>query len=171
MHDTKPLLINSSFPAIVRRRLAVLQVNLGYLCNLSCVHCHVNAGPKRTESMSRETIEHVLTLAETANIHTVDLTGGAPEMHPDFRYMVRAIRDRGIAVIDRCNLTILEAPGYEDLAQFLAAQHVQITASLPCYREENVDKQRGKGVFHDSLMALRRLNRLGVTVSRIASCN
>lgn len=161
MYDTKPLLLNSSFPAIVRKRLAVLQVNLGYLCNLSCVHCHVNAGPKRIESMSRETIEHVLTLAETANVHTVDLTGGAPEMHPDFRYVVRAIRDRGITVIDRCNLTILEAPGYEDLAQFLAAQHVQITASLPCYREENVDKQRGKGVFHDSLMALRRLNRLG----------
>ncbi len=161
MHDTKPHLLNSDFPAIVRKPLAVLQVNLGYLCNLSCVHCHVNAGPKRTESMSREIIEQVLTLAEAANIHTLDLTGGAPEMHPDFRYLVRAARDRGIEVIDRCNLTILEAPGYEDLAEFLAAQQAQITASLPCYLKENVDKQRGKGVFRDSLAALQRLNKLG----------
>ncbi len=161
MHDTKPLLANSDFPAISRKPLAVLQVNLGYLCNLSCVHCHVNAGPKRTEMMSRETIEQVLALAEAANINSLDLTGGAPEMHPDFRYLVRAARDRGIEVIDRCNLTILEAPGYEDLAEFLAAQHVQITASLPCYQQENVDKQRGKGVFKDSLAALQRLNGLG----------
>ncbi len=161
MHDTKRLLANSDFPAIFRKPLAILQVNLGYLCNLSCVHCHVNAGPKRTEMMSRETIEQVLALAEAANINSLDLTGGAPEMHPDFRYLVRAARDRGIEVIDRCNLTILEAPGYEDLAEFLAAQHMQITASLPCYLQENVDKQRGKGVFKHSLAALQRLNRLG----------
>jgi len=161
MHDTKPHLLNSDFPAISRKPLAVLQVNLGYLCNLSCVHCHVNAGPKRTEMMSRETIEQVLVLAEAANIHTLDLTGGAPEMHPDFRYLVRAARDRGIEVIDRCNLTILEEPEYADLAVFLAAQQVNIVASLPCYLEENVDKQRGKGVFRDSLTALQRLNKLG----------
>jgi len=161
MHDTKPHLLSSDFPSISRKPLTVLQVNLGYLCNLSCVHCHVNAGPKRTEMMSRETIEQVLALAESANIHTLDLTGGAPEMHPDFRYLVRAARDRGIEVIDRCNLTILEASGYEDLAEFMAAQQVQITASLPCYLEENVDKQRGKGVFRDSLAALQRLNKLG----------
>ncbi len=161
MHDTKPHLLNSDFPAIFRKPLEILQVNLGYLCYLSCVHCHVNAGPKRTKSMSRVTIEQLLALAEAANIHTLDLTGGAPEMHPDFRYLVRAARNRGIVVIDRCNLTILEAPGYEDLAGFLAAQQVQITASLPCYLEENVDKQRGKGVFRDSLTALQRLNRLG----------
>jgi radical SAM/Cys-rich protein len=161
MYDTKPLLINSDFPAIFRRPLQVLQVNLGYLCNLSCVHCHVNAGPKRTEMMSSETIEQILALAHTANIQTIDLTGGAPEMHPDFRYLVRAARDQGIDVIDRCNLTILEAPGYEDMADFLAAQQVKIVASLPCYLEDNVDKQRGKGVFRDSLIALQRLNRLG----------
>jgi radical SAM/Cys-rich protein len=161
MHDTRPLLAGSDFPVIFRKPLEILQINLGYLCNLSCVHCHVNAGPKRTEMMSLETLDQVLMLAEAANIHTLDLTGGAPEMHPDFRYLVRAARDRGIVVIDRCNLTILEAPGYEDLAEFLAAQQVQITASLPCYLEENVDKQRGKGVFRDSLTALQRLNKLG----------
>jgi radical SAM/Cys-rich protein len=161
MHDTKLLLIDSDFPALFRKPLEVLQINLGYLCNLSCVHCHVNAGPKRTEMMSRETIDQVLALAEVANIHTLDLTGGAPEMHADFRYLVRAARDRGIEVIDRCNLTILEQPAYADLAEFLAAQQVNIVASLPCYLEENVDKQRGKGVFKDSLSALQRLNRLG----------
>ncbi|MDT4288079.1 arsenosugar biosynthesis radical SAM protein ArsS [Methylomonas sp. MO1] len=161
MHDTKSLLVNSDFPAIFRKPLEILQINLGYRCNLSCVHCHVNAGPKRTEMMSRETIDQVLALAETANIHTLDLTGGAPEMHADFRYLVRAARDRGIEVIDRCNLTILEDPEYADLATFLAAQQVNIVASLPCYLEENVDKQRGKGVFKDSLAALQRLNRLG----------
>lgn len=161
MHDSKPRLLNSDFPAIYRKPLQILQLNLGYLCNLSCVHCHVNAGPKRTEMMSRETIDQVLALAEAANIHTLDLTGGAPEMHADFRYLVRIARERGIEVIDRCNLTILEAPGYEDMADFLAAQQVQIVASLPCYLEDNVDKQRGKGVFKDSLAALQRLNRLG----------
>ncbi|OQW65970.1 MAG: radical SAM protein [Proteobacteria bacterium ST_bin11] len=161
MHDTKPLLTNSDFPSVFRKPLEILQINLGYLCNLSCVHCHVNAGPKRTEMMSRETIDHVLALAEAANIHTLDLTGGAPEMHADFRYLVRAARDRGIEVIDRCNLTILEEPAYADLAEFLAAQQVNIVASLPCYLEENVDNQRGKGVFKDSLAALQRLNRLG----------
>ncbi|NOV28523.1 arsenosugar biosynthesis radical SAM (seleno)protein ArsS [Methylomonas sp. ZR1] len=161
MHDTKPLLADSDFPAIFRKSLQILQINLGYRCNLSCVHCHVNAGPKRTEMMSRETIDEILALADAANIHSLDLTGGAPEMHPDFRYLVRAARDRGIAVIDRCNLTILEEPEYADLAAFLAAQQVKIVASLPCYLEENVDKQRGKGVFKDSLAALQRLNRLG----------
>ena len=161
MHDCKPRLLNSDFPAIFRRSLDILQLNLGYLCNLSCVHCHVNAGPKRTEMMSRETIEQILALAEATNIHTLDLTGGAPEMHTDFRYLVKTARDKGMTVIDRCNLTILEAPGHEDLADFLAAQQVQIVASLPCYLEDNVDKQRGKGVFKDSLAALQRLNHLG----------
>lgn len=161
MHDTKALLVDSDFPAIFRGPLEILQLNLGYRCNLSCVHCHVNAGPKRTEAMSRETIEQVLALAAEADIHTLDLTGGAPEMHADFRYLVTTARERGITVIDRCNLTILEQPGYEDLAGFLAGQQVQIVASLPCYLEENVDKQRGKGVFQASLTALQRLNRLG----------
>jgi len=161
MHDTNPLLGGSDFPALFRKPLDVLQINLGYRCNLSCVHCHVNAGPKRTEMMGRETIGQILALADAANIQTLDLTGGAPEMHPDFRYLVRAARDRGIEVIDRCNLTILEEPDYADLAEFLAAQQVSIVASLPCYFEDNVDKQRGKGVFKNSLAALQRLNRLG----------
>ncbi|WP_432743199.1 arsenosugar biosynthesis radical SAM (seleno)protein ArsS [Methylobacter sp. G7] len=161
MHDTRPLLANSDFPAISRKPLEILQVNLGYLCNLSCVHCHVNAGPKRTEMISLETLDQVLALAQAANIHTLDLTGGAPEMHPHFHYLVKAARDLGIKVIDRCNLTILEDERYLDLAEFLANQQVEITASLPCYLEENVDKQRGKGVFKDSITALQRLNRLG----------
>lgn len=161
MHDCKPFLLDSDFPAIARKPLEILQINLGYRCNLSCVHCHVNAGPKRNEMMSRETVDQILTLADTANIHTLDLTGGAPEMHPDFKYLVRTARDLGIAIIDRCNLTILEADGYQDMADFFAAQQVSIVASLPCYLEDNVDKQRGKGVFRDSLAALRRLNRLG----------
>ncbi len=161
MLDSKPFLANSHFPAIFRKSLQTLQINLGYQCNLSCVHCHVNAGPKRTEMMSRETIEQILALAEATNIHTLDLTGGAPELHPEFRYLVRTARDRGIEVIDRCNLTILEELEYPDLAEFLAAQQVIIIASLPCYLQENVDKQRGKGVFKDSIAALQRLNRLG----------
>jgi radical SAM/Cys-rich protein len=161
MHDCKPLLLNSDFPVVARKPLEILQINLGYRCNLSCVHCHVNAGPKRTEAMSRETLEQILALADDANLHTLDLTGGAPEMHPDFKYLVRAARDRGITVIDRCNLTILEADGYQDMAEFLAGQQVNIVASLPCYLEDNVDKQRGKGVFRDSMAALQRLNRLG----------
>jgi len=161
MHDTRPLLIDSDFPAVSRKPLEILQVNLGYLCNLSCVHCHVNAGPKRTELMSLETLEHVLALAEAAGIHTLDLTGGAPEMHPHFRYLVTTARGKDINIIDRCNLTILEDEHYAGMAEFLADQQVEITASLPCYLEENVDKQRGKGVFKDSLAALQRLNALG----------
>ena len=161
MHDTQPLLAGSDFPAIFRKPLEILQVNLGYLCNLSCVHCHVNAGPKRTELMSLATLEQVLVVAEAAGIHTLDLTGGAPEMHPHFQYLVTEARSRGISVIDRCNLTILEDKRYVGLAEFLAEQQVEITASLPCYLEENVDKQRGKGVFKDSLTALKRLNQLG----------
>lgn len=162
MHDTKPLLpAGSGFPAIFRRPLEVLQLNLGYLCNLSCVHCHVSAGPKRTELMSRDIIDRVLALAEAPDIHTLDLTGGAPEMHSEFKHLVRSARKAGLKVIDRCNLTILEHPDYADMADFLADQQVEIVASLPCYLQENVDKQRGKGVFKDSLAALRRLNRLG----------
>jgi radical SAM/Cys-rich protein len=161
MHDTRPLLADSDFPAIFRKPLEILQVNLGYLCNLSCVHCHVNAGPNRTEMMSLGTLEQVLALAQAAPIHTLDLTGGAPEMHPNFKYLVKAARELGIKVIDRCNLTILEDTRYAGLAEFLAEQQVEVTASLPCYLEENVDKQRGKGVFKDSLSALQRLNQLG----------
>jgi radical SAM/Cys-rich protein len=161
MHDTRPLLADSDFPVIFRKPLEILQVNLGYLCNLSCLHCHVNAGPNRTEMMSLETLEQLLALAQAAHINTLDLTGGAPEMHPNFKYLVKAAREQGIKVIDRCNLTILEDTRYVGLAEFLAEQQVEVTASLPCYLEENVDKQRGKGVFKDSLSALQRLNQLG----------
>ena len=161
MHDTRPLLANSDFPAVSRKPLEILQINLGYLCNLSCVHCHVNAGPKRTELMNDETLQQVLSFARASGIHTLDLTGGAPEMHPSFRELVSEARKQDMKVIDRCNLTILQEPDYTGLAEFLAEHQVEIVASLPCYLEENVDKQRGKGVFKDSLAALQQLNRLG----------
>ena len=161
MHDTRPLLQQLHFPSLTRQSLRVLQVNLGYVCNLSCVHCHVNAGPKRTESMTLATLEQVLQFAQTAQIQTLDLTGGAPEMHPHFRYAVSRARDLGMQVIDRCNLSILQEPDYSDLAAFLAQQQVEIVASLPCYLQDNVDKQRGKGVFKQSIAALQRLNQLG----------
>ncbi len=161
MHATLPLLNHSTFPQIHRDRLQILQVNLGYLCNLSCIHCHVNAGPKRTELMTREIIDQVLQFLRKEHISTLDLTGGAPEMNPNFRYLVMAARKDGIHVIDRCNLTILEEPGYTDMAEFLARNTVEITASLPCYKEDNVDRQRGNGVFDSSILALQRLNALG----------
>ncbi len=162
MHNTLPLLQVTDFPAVYRARLTTLQVNLGYLCNQSCVHCHVNAGPKRTELMSQETIEQVLAMLRAQpQIQTLDITGGAPEMNPHFRYLVTAARALGREVIDRCNLTVMEQPGHEDLAEFLAAQQVEITASLPCYLVENVDRQRGGGVFEASIRCLRRLNALG----------
>lgn len=161
MLDTRPLLEETDFPRIFRGKLSILQVNLGYLCNLSCVHCHVNAGPKRTELMSRETIDQVLAFIDKKNIKVLDLTGGAPEMNPEFRYLVTEARKRNVEVIDRCNLTILNEPGYEDLAQFLADHKVIVTASLPCYSEQNVEQQRGKGVFAESIQALQKLNSLG----------
>lgn len=161
MHDTLPYLENSDFPEIFRKPLEVLQINLGYLCNLSCIHCHVNAGPQRKELMSKETIDQVIQFLKESNIHTLDLTGGAPEMNPHFKYLVSAARKIGIKIIDRCNLVILEEVGYEYLADFLADSEVEICASLPCYLEDNVDKQRGKGVFAKSISALKKLNNLG----------
>lgn len=161
MHATLPLLARLRFPTVTRVKLETLQVNLGYKCNQSCVHCHVNAGPKRIEMMNQETVAQVLAFAERARIQTLDLTGGAPELNPHFRFLVQGVRERGVRVIDRCNLTILDEPGQEDLAEFLAANRVEITASLPCYLEENVDAQRGKGVFQGSIKGLRKLNSLG----------
>ena len=162
MHDTLHLLTQTDFPAIRRRGIETLQLNLGYRCNQSCLHCHVNAGPKRTEEMTAETIDAVLAfIAASPGIRTIDLTGGAPELNPQFRRLVIAARARGLRVIDRCNLTILEEPGFADLADFLAGHRVEIVASLPCYLEENVDRQRGKGVFEASLRALKKLNALG----------
>lgn len=161
MKDTRDLLFPSSFPAIKRGSLSILQLNLGYLCNLSCTHCHVNAGPKRTELMSRETMDQVLDLAVEQQVQCIDMTGGAPEMNPQFRYLVERASKLGIKLIDRCNLTILLEPGYEDIAEFLAEHKVAISASLPCYTEDNVAEQRGKGVFDGSIEALQQLNRLG----------
>ena len=161
MLDTRPLLLDSDFPVILRDVPDTLQVNLGYLCNLSCTHCHVNAGPKRTELMARQQIDLVLEVLAQRHLTTLDLTGGAPEMNPHFRYLIERARELGVTVIDRCNLTILEEPGYEDLAEFLATQGVEIVASLPCYAEQNVAEQRGKGIFETSIAALKKLNALG----------
>ena len=161
MHDTWPLLEHVPFPPIRRGRLDTLQVNVGYRCNQSCVHCHVAAGPNRTEEMPREVADVVLAFLARRRIANLDITGGAPELNPHFRRLVTAARGMGVRVMDRCNLTILEVPGQEDLAGFLADQQVEIVASLPCYLENNVDQQRGKGVFEGSLRGLRRLNALG----------
>ncbi|MFL6947710.1 MAG: arsenosugar biosynthesis radical SAM (seleno)protein ArsS [Xanthobacteraceae bacterium] len=161
MRDTWPLLEPIPFPAICRGRIETLQVNVGYRCNQSCVHCHVNAGPNRTEEMDGETIDLVLAFLERRRVATLDVTGGAPELNRHFRRLVEAARDMGVRVMDRCNLTILDVPGEEDLAHFLAAQQVEIVASMPCYLLDNVDRQRGKGVFDGSIRGLQRLNELG----------
>jgi radical SAM/Cys-rich protein len=161
MHSTLARLATGDFPPLVRKPLDTVQVNLGYRCNQSCLHCHVNAGPTRTEMMSEETIDAVLAFLAANRLPTLDITGGAPELHPGFRRLVQAARGQDVRVIDRCNLTVLEEPGQEDLAEFLALQQVEITASLPCYLERNVDAQRGAGVFATSIRALRVLNGLG----------
>ena len=161
MHETLHLLKKTDFPNIQRGKIETLQVNLGYKCNQSCVHCHVNAGPNRTEMMSPETVETVISYLQAQDVQILDITGGAPELHPKFKKIVQTVRKQSRHVIDRCNLTILEEPGHEDLAEFLAKHHVEIVASLPCYLEENVDKQRGKGVFEKSIQALKKLNALG----------
>lgn len=161
MHDMKPLLAEYTFPPLKRASLDTLQVNVGYLCNQVCLHCHVNAGPKRTEIMSLEVVDDLLKFIRARQIKVLDLTGGAPEMNPHFKYLVSEARKLGTHVIDRCNLTILQQPGYEDMAQFLADQQVEIVASLPCYTSDNVDAQRGNGVFDDSIKALQQLNQLG----------
>lgn len=161
MHATLPLIEVSDFPAIRRRQLEILQVNLGYKCNQTCVHCHVNAGPTRTEMMRGETVFEIVAFLEAAGVGTLDITGGAPELNPHFRTLVTAARDIGVRVMDRCNLTILEQPGQEDLAQFLSDHEAAVVASLPCYLEANVDRQRGKGVFETSIRSLQLLNRFG----------
>ena len=161
MHAMLPLLSATDFPALRRRRLQTLQVNLGYRCNQSCLHCHVAAGPNRTETMDAPTIALVLEVLRARRVETLDLTGGAPELNPLFRGLVRDARALGVKLIDRCNLTILSDPGQEDLAEFLAQQSVEVVASLPCYAAANVDRQRGDGVFERSIAGLRRLNALG----------
>jgi radical SAM/Cys-rich protein len=149
------------FPEIRRGRLTTLQANLGYVCNQTCFHCHVNAGPNRKEVMRRDTAEEILAFIGRAGIETLDLTGGAPELNPHFRELVDRARAMGARVLDRCNLTVLSEPDQEDLAGFLATHQVTVIASLPCYLEENVNAQRGDGVFEGSLDGLRRLNALG----------
>ena len=164
MQDTRPLLLATDFPPIRRAKLETLQVNLGYLCNISCTHCHVNAGPTRTELMDRETIDLVLSFLEQQNIKQLDMTGGSPEMNPHFRNLVVRARALGVTVMDRCNPTILMEPGYEDLPDFFVANEIVVVASLPCYQEQNVDKQRGKGVYQNSISGLKRLNSVGYGV-------
>jgi radical SAM/Cys-rich protein len=149
------------FPPLQRGALTTLQVNLGYRCNQACSHCHVDAGPNRTEMMEAATLALIPSVLSARGIATLDLTGGAPELHPGFRELVRQARALGVRVIDRCNLTILSEPGQEDLAAFLADQGVDVVASLPCYQQNNVDRQRGSGVFVRSIAGLQQLNALG----------
>lgn len=145
-----------------RREVTTLQINVGKLCNQACHHCHVEAGPKRTEIMPAHVAERIIKLlSATPSIHTVDITGGAPELNANFRWLVRESRCMGKHIIDRCNLTVLFEPGQESLVEFLAANQVEVTASLPCYTEGNVDQQRGKGAFEKSIRALRLLNAIG----------
>jgi radical SAM/Cys-rich protein len=161
MHAILPLLKATDFPPVTRRALDTLQVNLGYRCNQACLHCHVNASPDRKEMMAKETIDQILAVLSARGIGTLDVTGGAPELNPHFRHLVRSARAAGVRVIDRCNLTVINEPGFEDLADFLAHEGVEIVASLPCYTKENVDRQRGDHVFESSILALRKLNALG----------
>ncbi len=161
MHATLPHLDQHHFPAMRRRSVSSVQVNIGYYCNQACLHCHVNAGPTRKEMMDHETAEQVVSFLDAADVSTLDITGGAPELHGEFRYLVEAARERGIHVIDRCNLTVLELPEMQGLAEFLADNQVEVVASLPCYSSDNVDKQRGSGVFDASIKGLQRLNALG----------
>jgi radical SAM/Cys-rich protein len=161
MRDTLALLERIDFPAISRKPLDTLQVNLGYKCNQSCLHCHVNASPQRTEMMDAATVALIIDVIKARGVKTLDLTGGAPELHGEFRSLVHQARALGVKVLDRCNLTILSEPGQEDLAAFLAQQGVDVVASLPCYSAANVDKQRGDGVFERSIAGLQALNALG----------
>ena len=158
MRDSWPLLNKSDFPAIRRRSLDTLQMNVGYLCNIACTHCHVNAGPNRTELMDRATMAQALAVIDRFSIGKLDVTGGSPEMNPEFRWLVAEARARDVHVIDRLNPTIMEEPGYDWVAPFLAEHRVEAVASLPCYSKENVDAQRGNGVFEASIRALRTLN-------------
>jgi radical SAM/Cys-rich protein len=161
MRNTLPLLEKIPFPAIHRARLDTLQVNVGYRCNQSCIHCHVNAGPQRTEEMIGDIADLVLEFLRRRKIATLDITGGAPELNPHFRRLVHDARKLGAKVMDRCNLTVLEQPGQEATAEFLARERVEVVASMPCYLQDNVERQRGKGVFDPSIRGLKRLNALG----------
>jgi radical SAM/Cys-rich protein len=164
-HDLFAERLRADKQSLRRRALQTLQVNVGKMCNLACHHCHVEAGPKRKEIMTWETMEKIVAwldaLGRQAGIKTIDITGGAPEMNPNFRRFVEALTSRGYHILDRCNLTILLEPGYEDMIEFFVKHNIEIVASLPCYLEDNVDKQRGQGVYHESIDVLQRLNRAG----------
>jgi len=161
MLDTLPHLQSLHFPKISRDTVDTLQINLGYLCNQQCSHCHVNAGPKRKEIMHLDTINEIIGFLRQGAVKRIDLTGGAPEMNPHFEYLLQQAAKLNIAIIDRCNLTILSEPGYSHIAPLLAKYAVDVVASLPCYLEENVDMQRGKGVYAKSIAGLQMLNDLG----------
>ena len=154
-------MMNHGMSSLQSGQLTSLQINVGKLCNQTCRHCHVDAGPDRRELMTKDNFLHCLRLLTESNIQTVDITGGAPEMNPLFEWFVKEVRQLGRHVIDRCNLTILTAAGFTHLPQFLADHQVEVIASLPCYLEENCDAQRGEGVFQKSISALRLLNGLG----------
>jgi len=166
MHKIYPLIKDTDFPQITRLSIRTLQVNLGYKCNQSCLHCHVNASPKRTEMMNKGTIDEVINFSYQNNVEIVDLTGGAPEMNQYFQYMIKKLREKNIHIIDRCNLTILEEKGMSNMVDFLAQQEVEIVASLPCYKDTNVDAQRGKCVFTKSIKALQHLNKKGYGLNK-----
>jgi radical SAM/Cys-rich protein len=161
MRESLPLLEKIAFPPIRRGRLDTLQLNVGYRCNQSCMHCHVDASPHRTEEMPSEVVDLALAFLERQRLPTLDITGGAPELNPNFRRLVSRARALGMRVMDRCNLTIFEVAGQESLPEFLAAEGVEVVASMPCYLADNVDRQRGRGVFDSSIRGLQRLNALG----------
>jgi radical SAM/Cys-rich protein len=171
MNDTFDHLVNTDFPQIKRSKLDTLQVNLGYLCNQQCLHCHVDASPRRSEIMSIETIKNILEFISSHNIKTLDLTGGAPEMNPHFTLLVEQAKKLGVHIIDRCNLTVLLESGYEETAKFLADNEVEVIASMPCYQQENVDAQRGKGVFSGSIKGLKLLNKFGYGIDNKLQLN
>jgi len=160
-HEFETLLEQHGLWPLKPTRVSTLQINLGRVCNMTCLHCHVDAGPDRRETMSRATLERCVEVIASNDIPIVDITGGAPELHPDFRWLVEQARALGRKVIDRCNLTILEYPTYRDLPAFFAQHEVELVCSLPHYRSLLTDRQRGEGTFERALSALRRLNEVG----------
>jgi len=162
--------MKEKFPSIYKEPIEILQINIGYKCNQACKHCHVNSSPLRTEKMSNEMISLIPKIVDKYKIKTLDITGGAPELHPEFKNLITSLREKEIEIIDRCNLTIFFEEGYEDLPQFLANNNVIITASLPCYEKNNVELQRGYGVFEKSINAIKILNDLGYGKKKVACC-
>jgi len=171
MHDVYPLLEKTDFPKIFRGKLNTIQINLGYKCNQSCLHCHVNAGPKRKEMMTLETIDQILSFIKKSDVKNIDLTGGAPELNDHFDYLVTQARALDCHIIDRCNLTVLQEPDKEYLFEFFRKNYIEVVASLPCYEEDNVNRQRGDGVFKKSIEVLQRLNELGYGINKKLQLN